>query len=84
VADKPTIPAPKLKKKQAEEKKEHRRLFRCSLTCTLPRVPGNDYGSTVNAMQAPLVVTGALAAAPGSKRMTPSSFEQKLRTPDWL
>ncbi len=51
---------------------------------TLPRGQENYYGSTVNAMQAPLVVTGALAAAPALKRMTPSSFEQKLRTPDWL
>ena len=51
---------------------------------TLPRGQENYYGSTVNATQAPLVVTGALAAAPALKRMTPSSFEQKLRTPDWL
>jgi hypothetical protein len=45
---------------------------------------GNCYGSTVKATQAPLVVTGVLPAAPALKRITPSSFEQKLRTPDWL
>ena len=80
--DKSCTPGPS--KLQKKTKKEHRRLLRCSLSCTLPRVRGNFYGSTVKATQAPLVVTGALAAAPALKRITPSSFEQKLRTPDWL
>ena len=57
------------------------------LPCLVPS-PGykatKNYGSTVNATQAALVVTGVLPVAPGLKRMTPSSFEQKLRTPDWL
>jgi len=43
-----------------------------------------NYCSTVKAWQAAVVVTGALPAAPGSNRSTPSSLEQKLRTPDWL
>src|SRR5436190_24060685 len=43
-----------------------------------------NYCSTVKAWQAAVVVTGTLPAAPGSNRRTPSSFEQKLRTPDWL
>ena len=48
--------------------------------------PGIDsyYGSTVKAMQAALVVPGVLPVEPALKRMTPSSLEQKLRTPDWL
>jgi hypothetical protein len=55
-----------------------------SLSRTLPRVLGNCYGSTVKATQAPLLAAGVLSTAPALKRMTPSSFEQKLRTPDWL
>lgn len=50
----------------------------------LPRVLGNSYGNTVKAWQPAVVAIGALAAAPALKRMTPSSFAQKLRTPDWL
>jgi hypothetical protein len=71
-------------KKFVQKKRSTGRLFRCSLSGTFPQVLGNYYGSTVNAMQAPLVVTGVLPDAPALKRMTPSSFEQKLRTPDWL
>ena len=54
--------------------------------CLLPsrRVLGKSYGSTVNALQPAVVATGALPTAPALKRMTPSSFAQKLRTPDWL
>jgi len=44
----------------------------------------STYCSTVNAWQAAVVVTGVLPAAPGLNRSTPSSLEQKLRTPDWL
>ena len=38
----------------------------------------------VKAWQAAMVVTGTLPARPGLKRMTPSSVEQKLRTPVML
>ena len=44
----------------------------------------STYCNTVKAWQAAVVVTGALPAAPGLNRSTPSSLEQKLRTPDWL
>jgi hypothetical protein len=77
----PTIPVPGL---QASVKQKSTGRFRCLLSGTFPQVLGNYYGSTVNAMQAALVVTGVLPDAPALKRMTPSSFEQKLRTPDWL
>lgn len=40
--------------------------------------------STVKARQAAVLFTGVLPEEPGLKRMTPSSLEQKLRTPDWL
>jgi hypothetical protein len=73
-----------VKKIRPKRRRSTGRLFRCSLSGTFPQVLGNYYGSTVNAMQAALVVTGVLPDAPALKRMTPSSFEQKLRTPDWL
>src|SRR2546430_8314888 len=44
----------------------------------------STYCNTVKAWQAAVVVTGALPAAPGLNRSTPSSLAQKLRTPDWL
>lgn len=37
-----------------------------------------------NAWQAALVTTGVLPDAPGLKRITPSSVEQKSRTPERL
>src|SRR5882724_13156918 len=58
------------------------------LLCPSVPSPGTrqlaNYGSTVKATQAALVVTGVLPLAPALKRMTPSSLEQKLRTPDWF
>jgi hypothetical protein len=38
----------------------------------------------VKAWQAADVLTGTLPPAPGSKRITPSSVEQKFRTPVML
>ncbi len=47
-----------------------------------PRVQRQTcYCMLVKAWQAARVDTGTLPASPGLKRMTPSSVEQKLRTP---
>ena len=68
----------------SRQKKKGHRISPAPRVWYPPPVLGNCYGSTVNATQAPLVVTGVLPVAPASKRMTPSSLEQKSRTPDWL
>ena len=50
-----------------------------------PRVQRQTcYCILVKAWQAASVATGRLPAAPGLKRITPSSVEQKLRTPEML
>jgi hypothetical protein len=57
-------------------------FLRCSLG--IPRTLRIAYCRTVKAWQAAVVVTGADCPAGLSKWMTPSSLEQKLRTPVWL
>ena len=71
----------------ARKRKEHR-IVRSDAPGFVPspRYFANqlNYCSTVKAWQAAVVVTGVLPAAPALNRSTPSSLEQKLRTPDWL
>ena len=77
----PTIRVPGF---QASVKQKAPDGIRCLLSGAFPGGTRHNYGSTVKARHAALVVTGVLPDAPALKRMTPSSFEQKLRTPDWL
>jgi|SRR5581483_10769981 len=67
------------------EKREKRRiLVRRFHACTLPEARSQSYCNTDKGLQVALTVIGADCAAGTWKCRTPSSVEQKSRTPVWL